>query len=283
MADEQTQTPEVETKARNLGWVPKEEFRGDESRWVDAEEFVTRGEQMMPLLRKNNERLQNDLSTLSGKFEETNKLLQASQEAIAELKKFHTEDTARQVEKARKELRKQLIEARKEDDVELQVEIEEQLDEIRQVQATPPPKPTPAPTAAPVAGAPQVDPEFVAWQRDNDWWLKDRRRTALTVAEAEELRADPKNAGLKGRAFYEEAAKRADAVLNPRSTTSKVETGTPSTSGGGGSKKRSYADLPADAKEVCSQQASKLVGAGRAFKTLPEWQAHYVEQYFLGE
>ena len=32
--------PQVEKEARLFGWVPKEEFRGSESDWVDAEVFV---------------------------------------------------------------------------------------------------------------------------------------------------------------------------------------------------------------------------------------------------
>lgn len=33
----------VETTAREQGWAPKEEFRGDPSDWIDADEFVKRG------------------------------------------------------------------------------------------------------------------------------------------------------------------------------------------------------------------------------------------------
>lgn len=38
---EQKQPSKVEALARSLGWRPKEEFDGDESRWTDADEFVT--------------------------------------------------------------------------------------------------------------------------------------------------------------------------------------------------------------------------------------------------
>src|SRR5882757_6572959 len=38
----------VETSARELGWVPKEEYEGDETRWLDAGEFVRR----QPLFEK---------------------------------------------------------------------------------------------------------------------------------------------------------------------------------------------------------------------------------------
>ena len=57
MDGEQTVAP-VEQEARTLGWVPAEEFKGDPNRWVDAETFVERGHTVMPILRKNNERLE---------------------------------------------------------------------------------------------------------------------------------------------------------------------------------------------------------------------------------
>ena len=52
MADEITpeaSAPEIEhspteLKAIESGWVPKEEFQGDEHKWVEAGEFLRRGE-----------------------------------------------------------------------------------------------------------------------------------------------------------------------------------------------------------------------------------------------
>ena len=37
--------PEVETKARETGWVPKDEYRGDPAKWRPADKWVERGEQ----------------------------------------------------------------------------------------------------------------------------------------------------------------------------------------------------------------------------------------------
>lgn len=43
---------DYDAEARAQGWTDKETFRGDESRWVDAETFVKRADEVMPLLRK---------------------------------------------------------------------------------------------------------------------------------------------------------------------------------------------------------------------------------------
>lgn len=55
--EEQTeeQTQEVnpaEERALKMGWVPKDDFRGDPDKWRPAEEFLERGERMIPILNK---------------------------------------------------------------------------------------------------------------------------------------------------------------------------------------------------------------------------------------
>ena len=52
---------EVEKEARLQGWVPKDEFRGKETDWIDADIFVQRGREINPILRKNNERITKEL------------------------------------------------------------------------------------------------------------------------------------------------------------------------------------------------------------------------------
>jgi len=51
----------TEKEARAQGWAPKEEFRGKETDWIDADVFVQRGREINPILRKNNERIQKEL------------------------------------------------------------------------------------------------------------------------------------------------------------------------------------------------------------------------------
>jgi hypothetical protein len=63
--DEHIETPrDFEAEARDHGWSPKEDFKGDESRWVDAETFMKRADEMMPLLKAQNARLKRDFEAL---------------------------------------------------------------------------------------------------------------------------------------------------------------------------------------------------------------------------
>ena len=50
--------PTLEDRAAQMGWVPVDKFRGDPAHWVDAETFVKKGEEVMPILRANNRRLE---------------------------------------------------------------------------------------------------------------------------------------------------------------------------------------------------------------------------------
>lgn len=275
MAEEQS----TEERARNLGWVPQEEFRGDPSRWISAESFLERGEHIMPILKANNERLQQEVAGLRGQISQFQTAINEGREAIEELKKFHTEDTEKKVQLARKNLLAELKAAKKEGDTDREVDLQGELSELDAAlrEERTPATAQPAPRQQPV-----IDPEFISWEAANPWFGVDKKRTALMTAAAEELRADPKNNGLIGRRFYEAASQEASRILDGGSRrTTKVEGG--GASGGGssaGGEGRSYADLPADAKEVCERQASKLVGPNKAFKTKAEWQKHYAEQYF---
>lgn len=52
--DEQTPR-DFETEARSHGWTDAEAFKGDPERWVDAETFVKRADEVLPLLKKRDE------------------------------------------------------------------------------------------------------------------------------------------------------------------------------------------------------------------------------------
>lgn len=279
---------DTETKARGLGWVPKEEFRGAEDRWVDAETFVKRGEEIMPLLRANNGRLQGEVDGLRSELSETRAALKESADAIAALKEHQTEATLNAVKETKSRLRGALRAAREAQDWDAVDELEEQMDSVKETQAAIERKPAapPPPAAATPPAPPKEDPTFAAWKKENPWFGSDKRRTAMMFAISQELREDPDNKDLKGMPFYEKASELADEALGRKAPATKVETstgnGTPETPRGGAAKK-GYASLPKDAKDACEHQAARLVGPNRAFKKLEDWQKHYAEQYWAYE
>src|SRR2546421_12509972 len=90
MRSEVMSAEETEVKAKELGWAPKEEFRGNPEKWVDAETFLKRGEEILPLVKAQNRKLQNEVTALQRENAETKGLLRASMESIEELKNFNS-------------------------------------------------------------------------------------------------------------------------------------------------------------------------------------------------
>jgi hypothetical protein len=58
------QARDFDAEAREHGWRPKDEFPGDATKWVDAETFMKRADEVMPLLKAQNARLKRDYDAL---------------------------------------------------------------------------------------------------------------------------------------------------------------------------------------------------------------------------
>lgn len=268
---------DIETRAREMGWTPKDEFRGDPEKWRSAEDFVKRGEDFIPFLRANNKKLTAQLDGEKSARARLEAQVAEMQNSFSEFKKHAVEETKRQVQEERSRLKDALKAARKEGDHDSAVEIEDQIKEIDKTldKAAAAPAPSPSPTPKPVE-----DPTYLAWVQDNPW-MQDEVKAAAAAAIAHKLRRDGNTA--QGRAFYDTISKEIDKMFPTKRPASKVDAG-----GGGGdfgsrSSSRGYDDLPSDAKAMCDKQAEKFVGENKVFKTKQAWRDHYVEQYFAGE
>lgn len=278
-----TEEKSVETRASEMGWVPRENFRGDDARWIDAETFVKRGEELMPILRANNKKLAEELDGVKHQLEETKTLLKASAESIDALKEFNSKAIREQATGKKVEIVAAIKEARESGDVESEVALTEQLQEqtaaIKAAEKAPEKKAEP-PQADPTDFT--KTPDWQAWTAENEWFGKDKRRTALALGIADEMRSN--GDGVLGKAFLDKVTEEVDKVLGgekTRENPSKVEGGARSSgNGGGGASKRSFADLPTEARAACDRQAERLVGPARAFKTKEEWRRHYAQKYF---
>lgn len=276
----------VAKEATALGWSPKEQWRGDPEKWIDAEAFVARGHEVMPILQANNRKLQQKLDGMQAELSRVTNLLTVSQESIEALKEFNSEATLQQAEQTRKDLLTGIKAAKESDDIETEVTLTEQLGEVNSViksakadEGKAGEKKKPNGAGGPPAVDPAIQADFAAWTGENPWYGVDKRKTRLANVIADEIRSDPANARLVGRAFLDRVVEEVTQELGAApARTDKVEG---SRGGGrGGSGGKSYADLPADAKVACSKYARQLVGEGRAYKTEAEWQKAYTKKYF---
>ena len=274
MAIENGSNP-VEQEARALGWIPKEDFHGDPERWVDADSFVERGQAIMPMLKKNNEKLVGKVTSLESEVKTLREALGSSREAIEGLKTFQDEHTKQKVQEARKQLIDQLALARENDDVSAEVKINDQLADLRdaEIKAVTQEDQEEGDIAKPVDYS--GTSWFKGWSSDNPWFGQDKRRTALAMGIAEELRVSEPE--LKERDFLDRVAEELDSMLVKRTLVDKVEGSRVSSS-----RQSSYtfADLPREAQEACKRQGGRLVGKDKAFATDTAWQKHYITKYF---
>lgn len=59
-----TGADDTEARARRIGWVPKEEFRGDPDKWRPAGEFLEWGDKLLPVIQERNRKLDDRLARM---------------------------------------------------------------------------------------------------------------------------------------------------------------------------------------------------------------------------
>lgn len=232
--------PTPEEYAREKGWRPKEEFTGNQSEWVDAQEFIRRE----PLFEK-----------IKGQSKELKKL-QKTIEGMVNHYQANVQAQVKQQIDALKAERKEAIELGDADRVDF---IEQQIGAAVRQSAPPPPKQ-------------DLDEDLVAWVGSpaNKWFHEDQEMRDFAVAYNENyLKRNPgkiKESLLKTddaiRKAYPEKFKR---VIPPPS----VETGS---SGRGGSAKYDHAKLSPEQKLAYRQfvTVNKIMSHDDYFKSLED-------------
>ena len=146
-----------EAEAKELGWVPQEQFKGDADKWRPAEEFVRRGEEILPIVRKQNEKLHNEVKELretnermSRMFEKTTARIKAEYEGQIET------------------LKTQRKAAIKEGDADRVEAIEQRIDSLKEQVAD-----EPSATVVPEAGSKEHTALVKDFAKANVWFLEE--------------------------------------------------------------------------------------------------------------
>lgn len=259
---EKAEPTEAETRARRMGWHPKNEYEAsgrDPTKWVDAEAFMERGENELPVLRDRFRKLERITERQAKEISEGTALMR-------DLVKAQTENTKKAVEKAISELKNERKEAAANGDT---ARVEAISDEIETQKASL--KPAPAEPKTTDQGKDAVPQEVVEWTEANPWFGEDARMRAFATAEYGELL---KEQGLTDKQrlakVKAEVVKRfPEKFSNPKRTElSPVE------GGNGGARNRNgakgWGDLPADAQQI----GDRLIKMG-AMKDRSEYLKNY--------
>ena len=259
MSDENNATPppvaDVTREAEGQGWVPKDRFRGNEADWVDADVFVKRGREIMPILRKNNENLVRDLNA-------TKQQLSEFREAAEEFKRFQHDSYKRKVDDYEvqiREIKESRAQAISDGDGTKVNALDDALDVAKEGFKDAKQAVSDAESKPKAAVAPVIAPIVEEWIARNDWFGKDKRMTGIANGIGDSLRLEyPKLTG-------EEFLSKLDDVLAEEFPTkfggkkaaagaasNRVESGS-GRQGRVNAPPQSYDNLPSDAQKACDR------------------------------
>lgn len=240
VADTGDDTPrDFAAEARQHGWTEKDAFKGDAAKWVDAETFVKRADEVMPFLKKQNTALKREMDELKRTFKQASAHFGKAEEraytrALADLEAKHTEAVETgDVAAARAA-----------------------MNEIGEVKADIAAKPKPdEPGFDPLAARKELN----TWVEENDWYVLDDAKRRYADMQAEMM--GPANDWPDGnKAWLGELGKRVERKFAEPKPGITNGGGNRSAPGGGG---KSYNDLPALAKAACDKFVKQGIVASR--------------------
>lgn len=245
---------EVEVRARRLGWVPKDEFRGDPDKHRSAEEFLERGETLLPILKRDNEKLHGIVSRLEGDLRET-------KEATKELLAFTGKSEERAYKRAREELEGRVQQAAQNADP---AAARQAMDEMARLDNE---HRKPAQAAQTERQGQQVDPEIQEWIGRERWFTSSPVLGAYATDIYGELeRSKP---GMSKSELLAETKRRTQEKFPEKFGINPMRSAAPAVdSPSGGTvtqrkKGKTYEDLPAEAKKACDKFVRTIPGYTR--------------------
>lgn len=227
---------DYEAEARAHGWSPQEDFKGDKNRWVDAETFVKRADEVMPFLKKQNGALKRDLDEMK--------------RTVKELQAFYSKAEARDQKRAMDDLQARHDEAVELGDVAASRAVLRDMEALK------------ADVVAVKADEPEVDPaelqrELADWTKANDWYVIDDTKRRYADLQADDM--GPAEKWPDGRkAWFEEITRRVEDRFAETPRKPAVTNGSGNRTATKGA--RSYADLPAEARRMCDRFVKTVPG-----------------------
>lgn len=255
-------TEEEKQLAARQGWRDFPEFKGREEDWRSAKEFLKNGETILPILKERltheNEKLRNEIREM--------------RDALNDFSSFHKKSMKQAQESAYNRLKEEMRQAAESGEMDLYDKKEKELEDLKSRKAE----------GSESEEKPQdkdlrEDPDFRPWLQENQWYAKDPELQQYADTVGVGIAAFR---GLKGIALYE-AVKNEVMARFPKKFESSdrfndVESGDSHGRRGrtrGSRGKRSFEDLPSDAKKECL----RFVKQGLLTKE------DYVKSYFEDE
>lgn len=245
--------PDIIAKAEKMGWTPKDQFKGDPSKWRPADEFVERGENMLPIVRAQVKRQEREIAEL--------------RQTVQQFAEFASKSEARAMEKALTQLRQERADAIAKGDGAAFDRVDSQIEELKNKAEQ---RPAPRQQES-------TSPEFDEWLTRNKW-AEDRKLQVIGKGIADAMVEDGERAtgiALLDKVTEEMKRRYPEKFENPRRNAAPTVEGgaAPRKSGG-----KTFADMPAEARAACERMA-KNGYAGKPDE-MAKFKATYVKNYF---
>jgi len=247
-----------EERARNMGWVPKEEFKGDPEKWVDHDIFLDRGDNIMPILKER-------MGALEGKFEAQTAELAKTRKSLEKFVTYHKGTKKRMYEKAFKDLESQKRAAVEAGDAPAyDVLVQKEMQIVEEVQSL----------EDEATKGDEESPLFPQFKVDNPWYGVDPEMTAYANALQPLVSAETSGDEEFFKVIAAKTVKRFPEKVRAPAVVAQVEG---ADAGGGASEKtgsKGWADLPQDAKDAYNLE----------FSDIPNFtKENYAKDYFAQE
>ena len=242
--DEDVDT-DVEDRARRMGWVKEDNFKGDKDRWVSAEKFLERGETELPIMRERMKKLDGTVVGLKN-------TISSMKKTFGDFREYQKGLSEKAYSKALKDITKKQRLAAEDGDLEtfdkmeeeksnLTLDIPEYVDDRRS----------------------ESEEEFDDWLVENKWFNKNKKLRNY-AAKMSEFISD--ETGLTGIDLYNEVKKETqdrypedfeeNNAPRRRRSTMVISDGETKPK----SKKQTFGNLPASAKKACGRFIKDIPG-----------------------
>lgn len=231
--------PDYEALASGIGWAPKDKFRGDPSKHLDAKTYYEKGEFVLPIVKKQRDEFK-------AHAEKSDKTIAELKSAMADFQKFTEAAAERKVTDLKSEIAS-LKDARAEAVASGDKEAFRQADKAIDERTEALDKAKEAKVEAkeqPKTG----DPEFEAWVKDNDWYTKDAKRRRLANAIGLDLTAE--NPDLKGKALFKAVSEEMERIEAEKSGTERAGPQRGGKASGSNSKAKTFDNLLPEYKQA---------------------------------
>lgn len=266
------------SRAAELGHVPLEKWTGPKDKWVNARDYIAKGEEILPIVKAQKRALERQVAELKTTIDATNA-------DVAVFRDFVTKAAERKYQEQMATALKAKEEAIDEGSGKAVTAADKEIARIEKEKAD-------ADEAAkkkPAGTATGDHPDYAAWLTDNSWYAEDLDlQAAANIIAHQEARANP---SVTGKGLYDKVKARLQKQAlwkekfpeDPAMTMGNIVEG--ETGNGnrrpGNSKAKTYENLPAEAKAACDKFIANgwITLPGKKDATLKDKREAYCADY----